>query len=375
MPLNSCKFSDEIVPPSFASFCVRIFVSEFISSGAMAGMPLPDSLLREGQAMLSAVIGDVLAIPGCNVATTLDRRITDRLNLRSGSVDTRAIDDANAEQIAFDRLVTQADATLVIAPETDGVLARRVQRVHDLGAKSLNCRPSAIEICGDKLQLADHLTTRGIPTIPTHVAPPDETEPWDRIATACVMKPRDGAGSWLTFVIPYRDSIVWKHAKNEFAIAAAADRAIIQPWIAGSNLSVGCLCDDSGQREVLPIACQHLSRINFQYLGGTIPAEIPPETVVVIEQLVHATCATITGLRGYIGIDLLLPDADPKSPLIVEINPRLTTSYIGYRQLCEDNIAERLLQGNSQALFEPLKWKPESVSFQVCCPTQPSFSS
>ena len=352
--------------PSFASPRVRIFVSEFISSGAMSGTPLPISLLREGRAMLVAIVADLIAIPGCEVSTTLDRRLVGGFPRRPNDpLHVWAIDNVEAEKIAFDRLVGEAVATLVIAPETDRVLTRRVQRVHDLGSKSLNCLPTAIEICGDKQQLANHFAASGIATIPTQPAPPDEIEPWDLLGTSCVMKPRDGAGSWLTFAIPYRDSIAWKHARNEFAIAGAADRAIIQPWIAGRNLSVGCVCHDSGRIEVLPIACQHLSGSTFQYQGGTIPADIQPSMIAVIEQLVLDACATITGLRGYIGIDLMLPDNDPVSPLIVEINPRLTTSYVGYRQLCHDNIAERLLQRETPVLFEPLQWKSESVGFQA----------
>ena len=316
--------------------------------------------------MLSALIGDLVAVPGCEVSTTFDRRLFDTLNHRTGNAfHVQAIDDPDAERTAFDQFVAAADATLVIAPETDGVLARRVQLVHDLGARSLNCQPAAIDICGDKLLLADHLTTRGIATIPTRTAPADGGEPWELFGTSCVIKPRDGAGSWLTFAIPFRETSAWKHATNQFATAGASDRAIIQPWIAGRALSVGCLCDDSGQIEMFPIADQHLVGNHFQYQGGRIPADIPPPTVAAVEQLVRTTCGTIAGLRGYIGIDLLLPDSDPRSPLIVEINPRLTTSYVGYRQLCLDNIAERLLPGAGRPQPEPLRWKRETVSFHA----------
>ncbi len=345
---------------------MRIFVSEFISSGALFGTPLPDSLLREGRAMLSALIGDLLAVPGCEVSTTLDHRLLDTLDHRTGNaLHIQAIEDPDAERTVFDRFATAAEATLVIAPETDGVLARRVQRVIDLGALSLNCLPATIDICGDKLLLTDHLTGRGIATIPTRPAPEIGSEPWELFGSACVVKPRDGAGSWLTFAIPFRDSNAWRHAVNEFAIAGASTRAILQPWIAGRALSVGCLCDDSGQIEVFPIADQHLTGHHFQYQGGRIPADLPPPTVAAIGQLVRSTCGTITGLRGYIGIDLLLPDSDPHSPLIVEINPRLTMSYVGYRQLCHDNIAERLLPGAGRPQTEPLRWKRETVSFHA----------
>jgi predicted ATP-grasp superfamily ATP-dependent carboligase len=372
---------------------VRIFVSEFISSGALSGTLLPDSLLREGRAMLSALVGDLLALPGCQVTTTLDRRLNGTLDHRTDdSFHVDMIDNADAARIAFERSVTEADATLVIAPETDGILARLVQRVHDLGSIPLNCEPAAIDLCGDKLLLAGHLAASGIATIPTRPAPVDGGEPWELFGTACVIKPRDGAGSWLTFGIPFGDSSAWTRATRGFATAKACQRAILQPWIAGRALSVGCLCDDSGNVEIFPVADQHLSGNQFQYQGGRIPADIPTRSVAAIERLVRSACETIAGLRGYIGIDLLLPDADPTAPLIVEINPRLTTSYVGYRQLCDGNIAARLLgtavrpalakssvgarsglsnpagingSNPDESATTPLLWKSGSVCFQA----------
>ena len=52
-------------------------------------------------------------------------------------------------------------------------------------------------------------------------------------------------------------------------------------------------------------------------------------------------------------------DAGP--PVVVEINPRLTSSYLGYRQLTDDNIPARLLDTNAPAL----RWKSEPVTFTV----------
>jgi len=70
---------------------------------------------------------------------------------------------------------------------------------------------------------------------------------------------------------------------------------------------------------------------------------------------------TIPGLYGYLGIDVLIPDAAPETPLLVEINPRLTTSYTGYRQLCRDNLAAMWLSEYSPA--ESLRWRSGQVEF------------
>lgn len=345
---------------------MRIFVSEFICGGAASGRPLSTSLLREGMAMLSALIADFVRIPGCQVVTTLDRRLNDRLRKSDASLQIETVESSTAESQAFDRLVLESDATLVIAPETDGALVCRVSRVHELGGKSLNCLPLAIDLCGDKLRLHDHFVRQSIPTIETRrlAIGTDRRNPLDR---ACVLKPRDGAGSWLTFAIPAGDSIAWVRAVAMFLEAGADDRALIQPWIAGQPLSVGCLCHSSGNIDIFPIACQVLGPGSLQYQGGSIPAKITPDAVATISRIVRSVCDSIKGLRGYIGIDVLLPEVTSPSPLIVEINPRLTTSYVGYRRLCHDNLAERWIRSTDRLATDSsrgLTWKDEVVSFR-----------
>jgi predicted ATP-grasp superfamily ATP-dependent carboligase len=69
----------------------------------------------------------------------------------------------------------------------------------------------------------------------------------------------------------------------------------------------------------------------------------------------------VPGLSGYVGLDLLAPFATPEELLVVEINPRLTTSYLGYRALADQNIAQYLLPACRPE--EPLRWKPQVVTF------------
>lgn len=311
--------------------------------------------------MVSAIIEDLLALPGCSVATTCDKRLSHLPVHGGGKYSRLTVASTDDEQAAFDRLVTECDATLIIAPETNGVLVDRVDRVLQLGRTAWNCRSDAIRLCSDKLRLARHLESVQIPTISTASADLS-CEPWDRVQSGVVLKPRDGAGSWLTFGIPDRDSAAWQRAVNEVLQHGMSNRMILQPWIIGQSLSVGCICDEARRIEVLPIARQSLSYGRFQYLGGELPADISSESKHAIDSLVARTCESIAGLRGYIGIDLLIPDGDPASPRVVEINPRLTTSYVGYRRACDSNLASRII--NFKGGPAPLNWKPGKVVFR-----------
>lgn len=332
----------------------------------MSESSLPASLQREGRAMLGALIMDLLAIPDCQVATTLDSRIQQSAPLPDSSkLEVEYVQGTSIEQEAFNRLCAESDGVFVIAPETGGELHRRVDRALSLGSYVHNCSLRGIDLCADKLRLAEHLRNEGIATIPTRLADLNE-EPWDELQQDCVVKPRDGAGSWLTFRIPHGDSATWRNTRQKMKDAGIGEHAIIQPFVAGTALSVGCLCNDSGDVQVLPIALQNLRGDGFQYLGGVIPASIDREVIPAIHQLVQSACLSIDGLRGYVGVDLLLPETDSRVPIIVEVNPRLTTSYVGYRHLCKDNIAARMvLSSRASGPLEPLAWRHGHVTFDA----------
>lgn len=211
----------------------------------------------------------------------------------------------------------------------------------------------------DKLALAEHFEAHSLSTIPTrHVDLESNSADW---TWPIVLKPRDGAGSCLTFLI--RGQHDWEQAVQSYREAGASDRCLCQPFMSGRTLSVGVNISLDGERmEVLPVGEQHLSGDGrFRYLGGTIPARISAVESDEIQELVLSACNTIRGLAGYIGFDLILSDAG--RPVIVEINPRLTTSYIGYRRLVSTKIP--------LAWFAPLEAEAirlgtcDSVNFRV----------
>ena len=55
---------------------------------------------------------------------------------------------------------------------------------------------------------------------------------------------------------------------------------------------------------------------------------------------------------GYVGFDIILgPSGDGRQDRIIELNPRLTTSYVGLRAATLGNLAHAML---SQALDAPV---------------------
>ncbi|MGH7128921.1 MAG: ATP-grasp domain-containing protein, partial [Planctomycetaceae bacterium] len=298
---------------------MRVFVSEFLCGGGWPDAEFPPSLAREGRAMLDAVLMDFAAVPGCDVVTTWDDRLPP---CGIAGVDAISVASPAEERRRFDELAAACDATLVIAPEFDGLLTERCRRVVSNGGRLLGPDPDAVALCADKLRLAEHLTRHGLATVPTTRLVDEAVLSQPPFLLPLVIKPRDGAGSLRLFGV--RTIEEFEQALAAFAATTGLESAIVQPWISGRALSAGVLIGPRSV-QVLPLVEQHLSRDGrFRYEGGRLP--VCQELFSSIERLVRLACDTIPGLHGYVGFDLLVRE---DRPVIVEINPRLTTSYIG----------------------------------------------
>jgi predicted ATP-grasp superfamily ATP-dependent carboligase len=67
-----------------------------------------------------------------------------------------------------------------------------------------------------------------------------------------------------------------------------------------------------------------------------------------------AALRTICDLIGYIGVDLVLGDDEQgRQDTVIEINPRLTTSYVGLRAAASTNLAAGMI-----AIAEGRDWQP-----------------
>lgn len=394
---------------------MRVFLSEFLTCGAWPGPPQP-SLLREGRAMLRAAALDLARVADGRVVTTWDARLEPP---DLPGVDVLRAEGAADEARLFRLLALECDATLAIAPETGGLLAARRRLLESLGAPALLSTVEAIELTADKLRLARHLANRGIPTIPTlplsdklritsdEFRIEDAGEEFSSLVTrrsspSVVVKPRDGAGALNTFVVSGSDEL--DRVRREFFRDGVDSVGVVQPFVAGRAVSVAAIVGNGGSRiELLPVAEQRIVRGHaekgtgpfdafpasharrafprqmdlspfcsctsrheapggqIEYLGGRMPAEgIDPDPV---RQLVRDALAEIPGLYGYVGCDVIVPDDAPHAPLLVEINPRWTTSYLGYRALAEENLAERILSADDDRL--PIRWRATTVVFDA----------
>ena len=323
---------------------MRLFLHELVCAGGLGDAP--DSLRAEGMAMLAAVAVD-FAAAGVEVATLLTAGAPEIPGIRC---ERGPLAD---ERRNFDRLISESDATLVIAPEFDEHLLRRSERVLEMGRDLLGCSPDAVRLAGDKLALAHHWRRLGVPTPATSSA---SAAPVD--VYPAVLKPRHGAGSIATRRIDRRDD--WAAAWHE--LGASMPEFVVQPYHPGRAASIAFLVAGDTKVALEPAEQLLSSDGGLRYLGGRFPLSASHASRA--RRLGLRALEGIAGLAGYVGVDLVLGDTEADD-VAIEVNPRLTTSYVGLRQWTRRNLAQMWLDLRAAKAIEPVEWSSEPLEFRV----------
>jgi hypothetical protein len=322
---------------------LRILVYEHVSGGGFADEPLPASVLSDGFGMLRTLIADFKAA-GHNISITLDARIA-RLNPPLPADCVVPLFSCQEVQANLRKLSEQADAMYIIAPETDGVLWSLVETVEHTDAASLNCESGAIEKVSDKVGFYDFMRKLGLPVFETltFTVDGDLKEIQKRVQAdlgfPVVFKPSDGVSCCGVSVV--RDEVQVAGAVAKINAASSDKRFLVQEFVEGAAASVSLLSTGSN---VVPVSLNRQDVLIAtpetcsSYNGGLVPFDHPlqAEAFEVAKKLVNS----VDGLKGYVGVDFVLTD---KAAVAVEVNPRLTTSYVGLRRVVNFNPAQDIV--------------------------------
>ena len=313
---------------------MRIFVYEHVTGGGFTGRPLPRVLAREGLAMRTALIEDLAAIGRHEIVTTMDVRLACAAPRDVEVIGVGPGHDGAASSPAIDAAIAGADAVWLIAPETGGCLERLTTRIERTGKTVLGPAAAAVRQAADKSRLPRSLARLGIPHPETSLIDrgTDARAAARRLGYPVVVKPARGAGCCGVGLV--------REPRQLAAAIDAADRAsgtghlVMQRYVSGRAASVSLLANG---RDAVPLAVNTqrvTASAGFSYRGGVTPFEHP--LAAAAAAAASRTCAAIPGLRGYVGVDLVLTEA---GPVVIEVNARLTMSYLGVRAVMEENIA------------------------------------
>jgi predicted ATP-grasp superfamily ATP-dependent carboligase len=322
---------------------LRLLIYEHVSGGGFADEPIPSGVLSEGFGMLRTLISDFKAA-GHYVTTTLDSRLA-RLNPPLDADCIVPVFSPQEVQAAIRKVSASADAAYVIAPETEGILQSLVESVEQTGVASLNCPASTIGKVVDKAVLHESLKKLGVstPETITFSVADDIAEIkgaiHDRLNFPLIFKPSNDVSCCGLSIVRNENQVAG--AVGKIKRESPSKRFLAQELIEGVAVSVSLVSTGS---EALSISLNRqdvtigVPDAISRYNGGLVPFSHPlrRRAFAVAEKIVKS----FRDLRGYVGVDLVLTEEEA---VAIEVNPRLTTSYIGLRRVVNFNPAEAIV--------------------------------
>lgn len=319
---------------------MRVFVYEYLSGGgdprvaeardrAAMGDALHTrdaqdmhDLLQAGRAMRDALVGELRE--ACTQVSFACADVSEARALQSLAGDgVQPVWPQHGES-AFDFVRRQAalhERSWIVAPETDGLLAQLAAVVEP--SCWVGCSREALHLASRKRATIARLAAHGLCT----------PLAFDGQATHWIVKPDDGAGCVATV----------RHDRHETARADLQSRrvrgesATLEPWVEGQAMSVSLLCGAAvpGDVELLGIHHQSIAL----HAEGEGRARLHDDGVEIdreprcgaradaLRTMARAVMAAVPGLRGFVGVDLVWHAE--RGPVVIEINPRLTSAFVG----------------------------------------------
>jgi predicted ATP-grasp superfamily ATP-dependent carboligase len=333
---------------------------EYVTGGGLLAETPSGSLLAEGALMLGALLDDWLEMPDITVVLLQDQRLESAVRPTARArVEIHPIASAGDFQRTWQARLADCDAVWPIAPESGGVLERLCREAEEAGTLLLNCPPEAVAVAASKADTATRLAANGVPAVPTRLLA--ETAAPERFPL--VAKPDDGLGCLESRIIRSRSE--WEYWVRRAPRRAepcdsmpteghetASPPFVLQPLVGGESLSLSAIFAH-GEALLLSGNRQHVREIDGRFVFRGCLVNALQDVRGELQALTSAVAAALPELWGYAGIDFIGTD---RGPLVLEVNPRLTTSYAGLRKALGINVGRivRELRGTGRLpVFTP----------------------
>lgn len=326
----------------------RVLLSEWCMSGGLAGGDA--AIAREGRMMLEALAADAAKDARLDVTVLVEAGRSLDLPARARGVSVPS-GSGVASLVAAAR---DADWTVVVAPETDGTLAALVRTVRSAGCRVLAPAERVIDVASDKQATVDALAARGIPVPAGRALAAGEALPTGFHLPA-VRKARDGCGG---------DGLEFLAVPG---MTPAACPTRLEAFVGGTPVGVSCIC---GPRSVA--ALQPMLQV---FTDGPAPRYLGGDRVTEAHLAARATAlalgaATALGAdAGWLGVDMILgARSDGRDDRVLEVNPRLTTSFVGLTGLYATSLVAAMIDaavGASTPVVPDVAPSPARASFRV----------
>jgi predicted ATP-grasp superfamily ATP-dependent carboligase len=333
----------------------------FLADDAVADHAV--ALAREGRAMLLAVLADAARSRALEVTALIDDSVPFDLPVRGA----RAAVPSGEEIGCLQEAAAACDVAIIIAPETAGILAGRVAAARAVGAEVIAPDAAWLALAADKQATVLALAAAGVPVPPGRALDVGAAWPQGFVRPA-VRKRLDGCGCDGFTVVEPHDS----------PPHAAEHAARIEAAAAGRSAGVACLCGAGGVVPLPPLEQRFTTGPEPAYRGGSViddpglesrAAGLACRAVAALERA--AGCAA----RGWIGVDLVLGvREDGRDDRVLEVNPRLTTSFVGHSHGRDHSLIEwviRMARGTAPPGVRPPHHAPAAFEVERVAPVVP----
>lgn len=325
---------------------LKLFVCEFITGGGLCAEALPASLVKEGMLMRDALLADLIELDGYEIVTTHDARLA-----ASPLVNSSLQVDSNFEG-SFENMLTQVNLVWLIAPESNGTLLKLSEMCYEADVIFLGCEFDSTLIGTSKSLACEILHEAKILTIPTIAGDDFLLDTTFTVAQSLqthshsfwVAKPEDGAGCDGIKIFDDLPKLMdWLKQDDRYL------NYIIQPYQQGIAASLSMLCR-AGKGWLLSCNEQHISLDSDTFCLNGVAVNSMQVYWQRFETLARKVAKMLPDAAGYIGVDVIV-DVENDKIYVVEINPRLTTSYVGLREAIGHNPAKIILESIKDSQF------------------------
>lgn len=354
---------------------MRVLLYEWCCSGGLhgpdRGVFLADdavadhaaALAREGRGMLLAVLADAARSRTLEVTTLID----DGMPLELPGDGARTAVPSGEEMGSLRQAAASCDVAIIIAPETAGILAGRVAAARAVGAEVIAPDAAWLALAADKQATVLALAAAGVPVPPGRALDVGAAWPQGFVRPA-VRKRLDGCGcDGFTVVEPHDPP---PHAAEHAArIEAAA---------AGRSVGVACLSGAGHVVPLPPLEQRFTTGPEPAYRGGSViddPGLESRATGLACRAVAAIERAAGCPARGWIGVDLVLgAREDGRDDRVLEVNPRLTTSFVGHSHGRDHSLIEWVItmaRGTAPPGVRPPHHAPAAFEVERAAPVFP----
>jgi|GEM_PF-383797 len=338
---------------------------------------LREKIAAEGRAMLESLAHDAARDASLDVTVLIDREGRVALPAINVPAGVRVCQvHAQAEIDVLARLAAKADWTLIVAPETAGILAARVAAARMAGGRVAAPSAHFMALATDKQATCLALAAAGVPVPAGGILDPSLPLPQGFFLPAVRKARASASGDGLEILDGHEVSRLQQNG-NDFLASSRRSTAMpasqsqrVEAFIEGLPVGVSCLCGPLGIT-LLPAVRQLFSTgVSPDYLGGSLP--LTDDLNTRAHQLARRALAALidhssahpsahpgeardqhptskgSAACGWVGVDMILgAREDGRGDRVLEINPRLTTSFVGLAQLFQTSLVRSILDAAS----------------------------